>query len=102
MVDTPETNHPRFGEQPLGPEATERNRFLGDEQCCRALRASHDRRAHDLHDDGGFAVGRDSESEECHGHSAGPEDPVEPIPNGGLELRGKRLAFETGQHVVAR
>ncbi|ANU19815.1 nuclease [Planococcus plakortidis] len=28
LVDTPETNHPRFGEQPLGPEATERNREL--------------------------------------------------------------------------
>ena len=28
LVDTPETNHPRFGEQPLGQEATERNRQL--------------------------------------------------------------------------
>lgn len=28
LVDTPETNHPRFGEQPLGPEASERNREL--------------------------------------------------------------------------
>ena len=28
LVDTPETNHPRFGEQPLGPQATERNREL--------------------------------------------------------------------------
>ncbi|MBT2581761.1 thermonuclease family protein [Planococcus sp. ISL-109] len=28
LVDTPETNHPRFGEQPLGPEATERNREI--------------------------------------------------------------------------
>lgn len=28
LVDTPETNHPRFGEQPLGPEATEANRQL--------------------------------------------------------------------------
>lgn len=28
LVDTPETNHPRFGEQPLGSEATERNREL--------------------------------------------------------------------------
>ena len=28
LVDTPETNHPRFGEQPLGQEATERNREL--------------------------------------------------------------------------
>ena len=28
LVDTPETNHPWFGEQPLGKEATERNREL--------------------------------------------------------------------------
>lgn len=28
LVDTPETNHPRFGEQPLGKEATEENRQL--------------------------------------------------------------------------
>ncbi|ALS76717.1 nuclease [Planococcus rifietoensis] len=28
LVDTPETNHPRFGEQPFGPEATQRNREL--------------------------------------------------------------------------
>lgn len=28
LVDTPETNHPRFGQQPLGPEATEANRQL--------------------------------------------------------------------------
>ncbi|MFC4712628.1 thermonuclease family protein [Planococcus dechangensis] len=28
LVDTPETNHPRYGEQPLGQEATERNRQL--------------------------------------------------------------------------
>lgn len=28
LVDTPETNHPRFGEQPFGKEATEENRKL--------------------------------------------------------------------------
>ncbi|RNF38498.1 thermonuclease family protein [Planococcus salinus] len=28
LVDTPETNHPRFGEQPLGKEATEENRQI--------------------------------------------------------------------------
>lgn len=28
LVDTPETNHPRFGEQPLGMEATEENRRI--------------------------------------------------------------------------
>lgn len=28
LIDTPETNHPRFGEQPLGKEATEENRRL--------------------------------------------------------------------------
>lgn len=28
LVDTPETNHPRLGEQPLGKEATERNKEL--------------------------------------------------------------------------
>ena len=28
LVDTPETNHPRLGEQPFGPEAKERNREL--------------------------------------------------------------------------
>lgn len=28
LIDTPETNHPRFGEQPLGREATARNREL--------------------------------------------------------------------------
>ncbi|WP_422123703.1 thermonuclease family protein [Planococcus sp. X10-3] len=28
LIDTPETNHPRYGEQPLGKEATEENRRL--------------------------------------------------------------------------
>lgn len=28
LIDTPETNHPRLGEQPLGKEATEENRRL--------------------------------------------------------------------------
>lgn len=28
LVDTPETNHPEFGEQPLGKEATEENKRL--------------------------------------------------------------------------
>lgn len=28
LIDTPETNHPRLGEQPLGKEATERNKEL--------------------------------------------------------------------------
>lgn len=30
LIDTPETNHPRFGEQPLGQEATDENRRLLD------------------------------------------------------------------------
>lgn len=30
LIDTPETNHPRFGEQPLGKEATDLNRKLLD------------------------------------------------------------------------
>ena len=28
LIDTPETNHPRLGKQPFGPEAKERNRAL--------------------------------------------------------------------------
>lgn len=28
LIDTPETNHPRFGEQPFGKEATDENRKL--------------------------------------------------------------------------
>ena len=28
LIDTPETNHPRLGEQPLGPEATAENKRL--------------------------------------------------------------------------